>query len=244
VTELTSTQRAPRLSLRPVLVVIALLVFLPTGATASPVALTSQRLTTLTTCGLISSPSSANLTTDVDVTHGTPTTNNLGSTDLVVSSADQNDVRTYIRFPITSCPNAIPATATVRSASLRLFTETQLAAACRPIDVYPVAGTWSESVITWTTQPFGTAINTPASGLRTTSQDVGAPTTCANHALGAYVAWDVTDDLARFVVGSATNYGWMIRDDAEGSPTVVQSTAFYSRRANISPPELMISYTT
>ena len=216
---------------------------LPVLASANSIPLTSSHLTTLTSCGLMSYPATAALTNDAYVNQLTPNTTNAGNVNLSVSSALLNNARTYIRFPLTSCLSAIPVSATVRSATLRLFASV-LALSCRTVDVFTVLANWSDTTITWNNQPYGPSINNPASGLRIYSTQIGgAP--CTNQAPSAYINFDVTSDVAKFVVGTATNYGWMLRDDAESS-LIPQTTSFASRSNNVAAqaPTLMVSYTT
>jgi len=57
--------------------------------------------------------------------------------------------------------------------------------------------------------------------------------------------WDVTADVQAFVSGSATNYGWMIRDDVEGSSTSRAVTFSSKEAANIPrSPQLVVNYRT
>jgi hypothetical protein len=218
---------------------------LPMGASANSIGLTSTRLTSLLSCGLMSYPASANLSTDVYVKLAVPGGNNVADTKLTVSSLNAADQRTYIRFSLT-CLNAIPATATVRSATVRLFTVTQVAPACRTVDIFPVASAWIESTITWNNQPAGTGANLPPQAQRTSSQQIGAPVGCANRTVGAYVNFDVTRDVVTFIAGTGTNNGWVLRDDSESAAGgVAQLTSFASRRTGVQSkaPTLMISYT-
>jgi len=214
---------------------------LPVLASANSVSLASSHLTTLTSCGLMSYPAAAGLTNDVYVNQLLPL-NNAGNVSLTVSSAALNNLRIYIRFPLSSCLNPVPATATVRSATLRLFANA-LAPSCRTVDVFTVLANWSDTTITWSNQPFGSSINNPASGQRIYSTHIGgAP--CTNQTLNTYVNFDVTSDVVKFVAGTAANYGWMLRDDVEGS-LGLQSTSFASRSLNTAgqAPTLMVSYT-
>jgi hypothetical protein len=235
---------AIRWSRRSLLVVGAALL-LPVAASASSIALTSSHLTTLSSCGLMSYPSSAGLTNDVYVDEAAPGANDVASANLAVSSGADANERTYIRFPLSSCLNPIPAGATVRSATLRLFS-TAMAPTCRTVDVFAVPSTpaWSDSAITWNNEPVGTTINNPAASQRIYSTQIGAGP-CTYQTLNAYVNFDVTSDVVKFVAGTATNYGWMLRDDTEGSSSV-QLTTFASRRGTVAgqAPTLMISYTT
>ena len=71
----------------------------------------------------------------------------------------------------------------------------------------------------------------------------GAP--CQNTATTVYVnGWTVTADVQRFVTGTQTNFGWMIRDDAENvAPT--DNARFATRELATSSrvPQLTISWT-
>lgn len=227
------------------LLVIGVVLLMPVAASASSIALTSSYLTTLSTCGLMSYPSAAAVTNDVYIDQAAPVANLVASVNLTVSSASNANARTYIRFQLSNCLQAIPASSTVRSASLRLFSTT-LAPSCQTVDVFtvPSSPTWTDAAITWNNQPFGTAINNPAAGGRISSTQVGSAP-CANQTVNAYVNFDVTSDVAKFVAGAATNYGWMLRDDTEGS-AAVQLTNFAARRGIVAAqaPTLMVSYTT
>jgi hypothetical protein len=215
---------------------------LPMVAAADSLSLASNRLTTLTSCGLMSYPSAASLTNDVFVNQLLPDMNNVGNSNLTVSSAALNNSRAYVRFPLSSCLNPIPVTATVRSATLRLFASA-LAVTCRTVDLFTVLAGWSDTTITWNNEPFGPSINNPVSGQRIASTQIGGGP-CTNQTVNAYVNVDVTTDVAKFVAGTSTNNGWMLRDDVEGS-VLLQSNSFASRRVNIAAqaPTLMVSYT-
>jgi len=55
----------------------------------------------------------------------------------------------------------------------------------------------------------------------------------------------VTADLQAYVAGSATNYGWMIRDDAEGSATTNTETLSAKELGSLArETQLVISYVT
>src|SRR6185436_1784429 len=111
-----------------------------------------------------------------------------------------------------------------RLATLRNYV-TVLPAACRTVDIFRVTATWTEAGLTWNNQPFGTAINNPASASRTGTFDVGTPVGCQNRTTNSYVVGGtVTTDVAAFVAGGSTNFGWMLRDDVEGSATARTTT--------------------
>jgi hypothetical protein len=213
-----------------------------TGRAAS-ISLTSQALTPYRTCTLTATPATATVETDTTARQGSATSNFGTLTTLTVSSASAANQRTYLRFDLTRCSPAIPATAIIRLATLRLFVSA-LPAVCRTVDLFRSTATWTEAGLTWNNQPFGAAINNPATASRTGTFDVGTPVGCQNRTANAYVVGGtVTTDVAAFVAGSSTNFGWMLRDDAEGSATA-RTTTFSAKNLGTAAqgPQLVITY--
>ena len=225
-------------------IVVGLLVgiSLSVGAAAS-VSLTSQKFTPYRTCTLTATPASTAVVVDATVAQGSATTNVGSATTITVSSAVAANQRIYLKFNLASCSPAIPASAIVRLATLRLYM-TVAPAACRTLDIYPATVAWTEAAITWNNQPFGTTINNPATGSRTGTFNVGTPAGCQNLSTGAYVTGaTVTSDVASFVSGASTNLGWMVRDDTEGSATT-RTTTFAAKELGTvaQEPQLVITY--
>src|SRR5438105_2776921 len=111
----------------------------------------------------------------------------------------------------------------------------------RTEDVFKVTSSWTEAGITWNHQPFGTSVNNPPTGSRTSSINVGS-SPCQNSTNNTYVSgWDVAVDVQAFVNGSSSNFGWMIRDDTENSATARTAT-FATKNANVllASPQLVI----
>jgi hypothetical protein len=214
------------------------------GAAAS-LTLTSQALTPYRTCTLTATPVTTPIVADAGVQQATPAGNFGTLTSMNVASGVGVNRRIYIRFDLTQCSPAIPSTAVVRLATLRLFS-TALPAACRTIDLFRVTAAWAETTVTWNNQPFGTAINNPATAARSGSFDVGTPVGCQNTTNNAYVSGaTLTGDLAAFVAGSATNFGWMLRDDAEDSATTRTWTAATKELGTLGrAPQLIVTYLT
>jgi hypothetical protein len=213
-----------------------------TGRAAS-ISLTSQALTPYRTCTLTATPATATVETDTTARQGSATSNFGTLTTLTVSSASAANQRTYLRFDLTRCSPAIPATAIIRLATLRLFVSA-LPAVCRTVDLFRSTATWTEAGLTWNNQPFGAAINNPATASRTGTFDVGTPVGCQNRTNNSYVVGGtVTTDVAAFVAGSSTNFGWMLRDDVEGSATA-RTTTFSAKNLGTAAqgPQLVITY--
>jgi len=215
------------------------------SASAASLSLTSQALTPYRTCTITATPATTTALIDAAVRQGSATSNFGTLTSTNVSSGSGINQRGYLRFDLITCNPAIPASALVRLATLRLYL-TAVPAACRTIDVFAVTASWTETGITWNNQPFGTAINNPPTASRSGSFTVGTPAGCQNQATGAYlVGGTVTSDVAAFVAGSATNFGWMLRDDTEGSATTRTVTFSSKELATVGQaPQLVVTYVT
>ena len=214
------------------------------GAAAS-LSLASQAFTPYRTCTVTATPATTTAEIDATVRQGSAATNFGAITTLTVSSGSGINQRIYLKFDLTVCSPAIPASAVVRLATLRLFM-TAVPAACRTLDLFPATVAWTETAITWNNQPFGTTINNPATGSRTGSFSVGTPVGCQNQTTGSYIAGGtVTSDVASLVSGGSTNLGWMIRDDAEGAATTRTATFSAKELGTVAQePQLVITYVT
>jgi hypothetical protein len=211
------------------------------GAAAS-LGVASQRLTPYVTCTITATPTTTAAVADTSVRQGTPGGNYGALTSMHVASGAGANRRSYLSFDVTQCTPAIPATATIRLAFLRLYMS-GVPTVCRTLDVFRVTGAWTEAGLTWTNQPFGTSINNPPSASATSQFAVGTPVGCTNRVAGYATGATVTADVAAFVAGSATNSGWMIRDDVEGSATT-RTTTFSTKNLGTlaQAPQLVITY--
>ncbi len=210
---------------------------------AASLSLTSQTFTPYRTCTITAIPIATTAVIDATVRQGTPTSNFGAVTTSTVASGSAVNQRSYVKFDLTTCSPAIPATAIVRLATLRLYV-TAVPAVCRTIDLFKVAASWTEIGITWNNQPFGATINNPASGSRSGSFTVGTPAGCQNQATGVYVTGGtLTTDVASFIAGGSTNFGWMLRDDVEGSATTRTVTFSAKELGTVAQdPQLVVSY--
>jgi xanthosine utilization system XapX-like protein len=213
-------------------------------ASAASLSLTSQNFTPYRTCTITATPATTTAVTDTTARQGTPAGNFGALNPLTVQSGSNPALnqRTYIRFDLTVCSPAIPASAIVRLATLRLYM-TLAPGICRVLDLFPATAAWVETTLTWNNQPFGTSLNNPPTGSRSGTFSVG-PAGCQNPAAGAYViGGTVTADVANFVAGSVTNFGWMIRDDTEGSATTRTATFAAKELGTVAQePQLVITY--
>jgi hypothetical protein len=235
-------QHRPRGS--AIVLVAALALVLPSlvGRAAS-LNVASQALTPYRTCVITATPATTTAVVDASVRQATPTTNVGTVTTNDIASALAANRRLYIRFDLTVCSPAIPSSAAVSLATVRLYASA-LPAACRTIDLFRVTASWTESTITWNSQPFGTTLNNPASGSASGSFNAGTPGGCQNLTTGAYIVGaNPTTDVAAWVAGTATNFGWMLRDDVESSTTARTETVSAKDLGTLAQaPQLVITY--
>lgn len=211
---------------------------------AAALNLASQTLTPYRTCTITATPATTTTVIDADARQGSAGSNFGTASTIAVSSGANINQRVHVRFDLSQCSPAIPSSATVRLATLRLYASA-LPAACRTVNLFRVAASWTETGLTWTNQPFGTAINNPPSASRSGSFAVGTPTGCQNQAAGYVIGGTVTSDVAAFVAGGATNFGWMLRDDVEGSSTTRTVTFSAKNLGSVAQgPQLVITYVT
>ena len=114
-----------------------------------------------------------------------------------VNSESGKNSRSFVRFNVST----IPAGSTIDSATLTLCAG-WVPNTTRTYELHRVTGTWSETTITWNNQP--TVAGTP-----TQTQTTPAVASCWT--------WTVTGDVQAWVNGTATNYGWRLKDQAEGN---------------------------
>jgi hypothetical protein len=210
---------------------------------AASLSLTSQKFTPYRTCTITATPATTTAVADTTAAQGTPTTPLGASPTLSVSSGNGTNQRIYVKFDLTVCSPAIPASAIVRVANLRLYMTAVPTTVCRPLDLFPATVAWGETTLTWNNQPFGTTINNPPTASRTGTFSVGTAGGCQNQAAGYVTGGTVTSDVASFVAGSVTNFGWMIRDDTEGASPPKTATFSAKELATIAQePQLVITY--
>ena len=232
---------------------LALLVVIgPAGTTvgmAASLSLSSANLTVVRTCVLTAASSTSPVAIDSGVQQASATSNfGTASSANVTSQSPSKNTRIYLKFDLSQCRPAIPTSATVTLATLRLYpTAIPIGTACRTHDLFKVGASWTETGITWNNQPFGPTVNNPATGTRTDAFTVGPSSAgCQNTATGQYVTgWNVTADVQTFVATPSTNFGWMIRDDAEDSG--VANTTYSMREHSsglVQGPQLILTYKT
>ncbi|MGH2489689.1 MAG: DNRLRE domain-containing protein, partial [Candidatus Limnocylindria bacterium] len=98
----------------------------------------------------------------------------------------------------------------------------------RTIDLWRVAVAWTETGVTWNTQPA-------VAGSVSASTSVTAGQTA-----GTVITWTSTSDVQAFVTGAASNLGFRLSDSAEGVGVALLS--FRSREAASGQPQLVITY--
>jgi outer membrane protein assembly factor BamB len=133
-------------------------------------------------------PSSADTSTKIS----DPATNYGDETFLIVDGGSSPNTKYgFIKFDLSS----IPFGANIISAELQLF-DTEGQGGTQTISMYRVTSNWSESILTWNTNP---ATRSTATASQT-----------YNPSETGYHSWIVTADVQLFVTGTP-NYGWCIK---------------------------------
>lgn len=166
-----------------------------------------------------------NAATDSYVQQDTATTNYGAAANLDVRSRSVQNRRAFAQFSLSS----IPAASTITSATLKLYMYTAPSAS-RTIEARTVSANWTESGITWSNQPAAAAAATTSTATGTTAN--------------VWLQWDVTSDVAAFLNGTKTNYGWRLGDLTEDSSTARLSQFNSKENANTSilRPQLVVTY--
>ncbi|MGC1122460.1 MAG: S-layer protein [Candidatus Methanofastidiosia archaeon] len=150
---------------------------------------------------------------DAYVDEGLPAVNFGGVPVLSVRSFLNANARSFVRFNLP----VLPQKALIEKAILRLVPVSPLVP--RMYEMATVTGNWSESTITWASQPGAIATGTQITNA---------------------MEWDVTADVQDFYSG-APNYGWRISDQTENS--VIPYEIMFSSREGLVKPQLILYYT-
>lgn len=159
---------------------------------------------------------------DSHVREGFPDSNS-GTWDFMeVNSQSGKNQRAFVRFDIST----IPAGSTVRSATQTLCTG--WVSPGRVYDLHRVTASWAELTVTWNNQPAVAAA-------ATTTLTVPSTTGC--------VTLTVTSDVQAWVNGTASNFGWRLKDQVEGN-TPGRGTGFRSKEYTTAAdrPQLEVTY--
>ena len=207
--------------LAPVIVVLVAAAVLATAAGAAVLGVTSGRIAVFSktlTHGSCTLPGTA--VSDDAYTIENSADSNQNGTTLSLSPRTSRHQYAWIKFNLAGC--ALPAGAQVDSATLTL----QMTASMngRTISVSEATGAWAEGTLTWNTQPAVAATPTDTfSGTGTGTKTV-----------------DVGPDVADWVSGVATNYGWRLAD--LGASQNVTGTIVSSEGPTANRPTLTIAY--
>jgi parallel beta-helix repeat protein len=190
----------------------------PTNTPLPPTA-TAVPPTNTPTTAPVCTATTTTLTADADawLQQGSPSDNKGDDSTLKVKSQGPADnFRAVLRFPL---PASIPAGCVVESATLRVYAASSVGG--RTIEALRLIGPWTESGITWASQPA-------------TNGTVSAATTTSN---AGWREWNVTTHVQAVYVAGA-NYGFLIRDAVENNGGAEQ--AFNSRESGNQRPELIV----
>ena len=184
---------------------------------------------------------------DIRIVSSTPDTNYNAENILCVGeiNAGASVQRTLIKFDLSS----IPANATIVSATLSLWTAADFSTNARDYKIYRVKRAWVEANATWNVYTTGNSWGTVGCSNTSTDYDTTVWATknfgnaIANNTQMDFV-FDATGlaELTKFIDGTNTNNGWIIRADTESEDAY---TLHSSSGATAGfRPKLVIEYTT
>jgi hypothetical protein len=190
------------------------------GVTSKRITLATQVVSSTVTCTVSTSAA------DTNVDENAPMSNLGAAADLYVRSKSGGNVRTLLRFDLSSCSGLVGGT--VSSATLSLYVK-GTPPSTRTYGAYRVTSSWAEGTVTWNTQPTVAG---------------SATSTAATTAIGTRTSWNVLADVQAFAGGTANN-GWQIRDQAESDAGAVEGK-FASKEHGVAAelPRLQIQYAT
>jgi hypothetical protein len=143
-------------------------------------------------------------------------TSNFGTTTTMFTRPTTAAVRrSLVTFALPLTPDGCSVTA----ATLKLWTSAT--GGTRTINAFQAGGAWTEGALTWNNQPA------------TTGSAAAATSTAAN----SWTSWTVTTIAQALYAG--TNNGFILKDSAEGTGTVLQT---YHTRENTNDPQLVLTF--
>ena len=145
-----------------------------------------------------------------------PTHNRGNDTSLTVYPVSNKRHRSLIEFDLSQ----LPAGACVNSAAL-LLSLTSVGSASETYGVHRLTHSWTEgngldnSGVTWALRDGVTAWASAGGDAVATA----TAQTATGIVAGVTLQWNVTADVTAFLAGTATNYGWLLKDENEGTGT-------------------------
>jgi len=161
-------------------------------------------------------------TADAFVNQYSPTTPAGTGTTMEVLDRSGRARRALVAFDLTS----IPAGSAVTSAALNLYASSAPPIS-KTLEVRRLLGPWSESAVTWNTQPNSGEADASTSG----------------GTQSGWKSWDVRTAVAAWISGASTNHGFVVRASDESAP--FGQTYVFATREGTTPaqrPSLSVTY--
>jgi hypothetical protein len=164
-------------------------------------------------------------TADAFVAENNPTVNYGLEASLIVSPGLKRMQRSLVMFDLVQ----IPPGSKLAGAQLKLYVaRTEYAVGRGTYECYLLDRSWAERTVNWNNQPGSVS---------------GSAVYSTVPATGSWMTWNVASSVGLILAGTRSNFGWGIRDRAEGMRgEIVPSTAFASRENPVHKPTLEVSF--
>lgn len=170
------------------------------------------------------------------------TTTNFGSDttmELNRNGAGTATRRVLVKFDLSS----IPSNATLTSATLKLFQSGSASGLSGvQMDLHRLTRGWTENQFTWNKSDNSTNWTTAGGDFAGTATASVTPSSSGSN--GTQHDFTVTTDVASFVAGTDTNYGWVLKFNNESTSGVMPTFHTLESSTSGSRPQLTVTYTT
>lgn len=140
-------------------------------------------------------------------------------------------------FLFSGLADAVPNDATVESAQLKLYDQSNTTSTPIPVGAYPLTRSWTTSA-TWNDYDGANAWSSPGGDFATTPNWVDP---AVGGSAGTTVTWQVRAAVADWLDGTTANNGFEVKSNAESTANVVAFTSWQSTDS-AHWPALSVSY--
>ncbi len=141
---------------------------------------------------------------------------NFGTGEYIEVASSNKQERGILLFDISQIPSGSTGITAILSLYISYKGATWTGATTRDYGAHQVTSDWVEADVTWSRRIGNTAWGTTGGDFDATATATDSTTGTGT---GVWLSWTVTADVSDFISGTASNYGWIIKDTVEDSAT-------------------------